>query len=48
MTCLYNLSAKIIDVYDEDYGIWYLDMMEHPDRYVGKDGKGQGDCICGR
>lgn len=32
----YNLSAKIIDVYDEDYGIWYLDMMEHPDRYVGK------------
>ena len=32
----YDLNSKIIDIYDDDYGIWYLDMMEHPDRYVGK------------
>ncbi len=28
----------MIEIRREDYGIWYVDMMEHPERYQGKDG----------
>ncbi len=32
----YDLKAPVIEVAKEDYGIWYVDMMENPDRYKGK------------
>ena len=32
----YSLEQPHITLEDPDYGIWYLDIQEHPDRYVGK------------
>ena len=32
----YDLKAPVIQIAREDYGIWYVDMMENPDRYKGK------------
>lgn len=32
----YDLKATVIEIPKEDYGIWYVDMMENPDRYKGK------------
>ena len=32
----YSLDAPSITLEDPDYGIWYLDIQEHPERYVGK------------
>ena len=32
----YDLKATVIQIAREDYGIWYVDMMENPDRYKGK------------
>ena len=31
----YDVNADVIKVEDEDYGIWYVDMMDNPDRYEG-------------
>ena len=30
------MNAPVIEVTDEDYGIWYLDAFENPDTYMGK------------
>ena len=32
----YSLEEDHITLEDPDYGIWYLDIQEHPERYVGK------------
>ena len=32
----YSLDEPHLTLGDTDYGIWYLDIQEHPDRYVGK------------
>ena len=32
----YDLSADLIVLDDKTYGIWYLDSLDHLDRYVGK------------
>lgn len=32
----FDLNAEIIDIEDVDYGIWYLDAMDHPEKYEGK------------
>ena len=32
----YSLDEPSITLEDTDYGIWYLDIQEHPERYVGK------------
>ena len=32
----YNLNQDIIELDNEGYGIWYLDSMDHLDRYIGK------------
>lgn len=32
----YDLSAPVVEIPREDYGIWYVDIMDHPDRYKGK------------
>ena len=32
----YDLNAPVIEIRPEDYGIWYVDVMENPERYQGK------------
>lgn len=32
----YDLKTPVIKIEKEDYGIWYVDMMENPERYKGK------------
>ncbi len=32
----YDISADLVEISPEDYGIWYLDCMERRDRYEGK------------
>ena len=32
----YSLEQDHITLEDEDYGIWYIDIQEHPERYLGK------------
>ena len=32
----YDLDADVIDIEDADYGIFYVDMEDHPERYRGK------------
>jgi len=34
--CPFDLNQPIIDIPDEDFGVWYVDVMDHPDRYAGK------------
>ena len=31
----FDMSQEIIDIPDEDYGVWFVDAMDHPDRYDG-------------
>ena len=32
----YDLDADVVKIEDEDYGIFYVDVMEHPEKYEGK------------
>ena len=32
----YDMKASVIAIGDEDFGIWYLDALEHPERYDGR------------
>lgn len=32
----FDLNAKVVEILPEDYGIWYVDMMDHPGKYEGK------------
>lgn len=32
----YDLDADIIDIEEDDYGIWYMDVMDNPKKYDGK------------
>ncbi len=34
--CPFDLDQKVIDIPDEDFGVWYVDVMDHPQRYKGK------------
>ena len=34
--CPFDLDQDIIDIPDDDFGVWYVDVMDHPDRYAGK------------
>ena len=31
----FDMSQEIIDIPDEDYGVWFVDAMDHPERYDG-------------
>lgn len=33
----FDYSADKVIIDDMDYGLWYLDAMDHPERYVGKE-----------
>lgn len=32
----FDIHAEVIEISDIDYGIWYIDAMEHPEKYDGK------------
>lgn len=32
----YDLNADVVEIEPKDYGIWYIDCMDKPDRYKGK------------
>lgn len=32
----FDIHADLIDISDVDYGIWYIDAMDHPEKYAGK------------
>lgn len=34
--CPFDLTQDIIDIPDDDFGVWYVDVMDHPERYVDK------------
>ena len=31
------MEKDVIEVADEDFGIWYVDAYDHPDRYLNKE-----------
>ena len=35
-TCPFDLDQELIDIPDDDFGVWYVDVMDHPDRWAGK------------
>lgn len=32
----FDLEADIIEIYDDDYGLWFMDAMDNPKKYSGK------------
>ena len=32
----FDLDQEIIEIPDDDYGVWFVDVMDHPERYEGK------------
>ena len=34
--CYFDLDQPLIDIPDEDYGLWFVDIMDHPERYRDK------------
>lgn len=32
----FDLSSNEIEINDDDYGLWYMDIMEFPEKYAGK------------
>lgn len=32
----FDLNADVIDIKDDDYGLWYMDAVENPEKYAGK------------
>ena len=32
----FDLDQEVIDIPDDDYGIWFVDVMDRPERYQGK------------
>ncbi len=34
--CPFDLDQDVIEIPDDDFGVWYVDVMEHPERYEGK------------
>ena len=41
----YDMSADVIRVADEDFGTWYLDALDHPERYDGRTLRLKGMCF---
>lgn len=36
-TLPFDINAPLLDIKDDDYGIWYMDATENPDKYDGKE-----------
>lgn len=35
--CPFDLDQPVVDIPDDDFGVWYVDVMDHPDRWAGKE-----------
>ena len=35
--CPFDLNQPVVDIPDDDFGVWYVDVMDHPDRWAGKE-----------
>ena len=35
-TLPFDINADVIDIKDDDYGLWYMDCMENPEKYFNK------------
>ena len=44
----YDLNAPVIEIRREDYGIWYVDMMDNLDKYVDKTVRFKGQVLKSR
>jgi len=44
----YDLKADVIAIDDVDFGIWYVDVMDNPDRYIGKKVRFKGQVLKSR
>lgn len=33
----FDITKDFIEIQEQDYGIWYMDALEHPEHYVGKE-----------
>ena len=44
----FDLNADVIAIDDVDFGIWYVDMMDNPDRYMGKKVRFKGQVLKSR
>jgi hypothetical protein len=42
----YDINAKVIEFKDYDFGVWYLDVTEVPEKYEGKSVKIKGMARC--
>lgn len=40
--CPFDLSEPVLDLSDDDFGVWYTDVMDKPQRYEGKTVKFRG------
>lgn len=40
--CPFDLSVPVLDLTDDEYGFWYTDCIDNPERYVGKTVKFRG------
>ena len=38
----FDMTKPVLDLPDEEYGVWYVDVMDHPERYEGKKIKFKG------
>lgn len=34
--CPFDMTQDVIDIPDDDFGVWYVDVMDHPERYKDK------------
>ena len=41
----FDLSADVVQIDDIDYGIWYIDLTDHPDKYAGKTVRFRGQVL---
>lgn len=41
----FDLNAEVIDIQDDDYGLWYMDALDHPGRYTGKTVRFKGKVV---
>lgn len=41
----FDLEADTIEISDDDYGLWYMDALEHPRKYEGKEIRIKGKVI---
>lgn len=42
----YDLEADVVEIADEDFGIFYLDASDHPEKYIDKIVKFKGQVYC--